>query len=300
MWVLFGLISAIFLGMYDAVRKKVLRENAVLPVLFLASLTVAMVFIPFLILSHAGMIFEESPFFIPSGDARMHAAALLKSVIVGASWFLAYNAISNLPLTIVIPIRSTGPMWTIVGALLIFTERFSFMQWTGIFIVLSFFYYFILAGRYEGIEFLRNRWIFAAIGATILGAASSLYDKCLFSRYDQLFIQAWYSVYMIPVLAPLMILAWHTRRGRLKKFSWSPFIHLIGIILLISDFLYYYALTDDDSLIAVLSVLRRSSVVISFGAGALFFGEINLKRKGVALLGILVGVTLIVLGTMKI
>jgi transporter family protein len=55
----------------------------------------------------------------------------------------------------------------------------------------------------------------------------------------------------------------------------------------------------DESLIAVLSVLRRSSVVISFVSGALFFGETNLRRKGFAMFGILVGVCLIILGTLR-
>ncbi len=113
-----------------------------------------------------------------------------------------------------------------------------------------------------------------------------------------MFVQAWYSLYMIPVLTPLVLILWYPRRKKLMRFIWSPYIHLIGVILLISDFLYFYALTFDDSLIAVLSVLRRSSVVISFASGAIFFGETNLKRKGLAMLGILIGVTLIVLGTL--
>jgi transporter family protein len=299
MWVIFGLLSAVFLGVYDSVRKKVLNENAVIPVLFLASATVGFLFIPNLLLSRLEVLPSQSLLFIPRGNFELHLLALLKSILVGASWFLAYNAISHLPLTIVIPIRSTGPMWTIIGALIIFSERFTLIQWTGILVVLSFFYYFVLAGRHEGIEFFRNKWIFAAIGATLLGATSSMYDKFLFTHYNQMFIQAWYSIYMIPVLTPLLLIAWYPGRKQRKKFVWSPYIHLIGVMLLISDFLYFYALTFDDSLIAVLSVLRRSSVVISFASGALFFGEINLKRKGLAMLGILIGVLLIILGTYK-
>ncbi len=292
-------MSAVFLGAYDTVRKKVLKENAVLPVLFLASATVGFLFIPSLLLSRYELIPAESLYYVPQGDLHLHLLAFLKSVLVGASWFLAYNAISHLPLTIVIPIRSTGPMWTIIGALLIFAERFSLIQWTGILIVLSFFYYFTLAGRHEGIDFFRNKWIFAAIGATLLGAASSMYDKFLFTHYNQMFIQVWYSIYIVPVLAPLVLILWYPRRKQLTRFRWSPFIHLIGVFLLISDFLYFYALSYDDSLIAVLAVLRRSSVVISFASGALFFGETNLKRKGFAMLGILIGITLIVIGTIR-
>jgi drug/metabolite transporter (DMT)-like permease len=299
MWVIFGLISAIFLGIYDAVRKKVLEGNLVLPVLFLASITIGFLFIPLLIISRFDLISVDSIYYIPHGDLQLHFYAFIKSVIVGSSWFLAYHAISQLPLTIVIPIRSTGPMWTIVGALIIFSERFTLIQWTGILVVLSFFYYFTLAGRHEGINFFRNKWIFAAIGATLLGAVSSMYDKFLFSQYNHMFMQAWYSIYMVPVLAPVVFIAWFPRRKQLIKFIWSPYIHVIGAILLVSDFLYFYSLTFEDSLIAVLSVLRRSSVVISFASGALFFGETNLKRKGLAMLGILVGVILIIMGTLR-
>ena len=297
MWVFFGLFSALFLGFYDAIRKKVLNGNPVIPVLFLASFTGAMIFLPCILLSRAGIINSGSRLFIPTGTPDEHLLSLYKSILVGSSWFLAYNALSRLPLTIVIPIRSTGPMWTLIAALIIFNERFTPVQWMGIVTVLGFFYYFTLAGRKEGISFFRNRWIFAAIGATLLGAASSLYDKYLFSHYDRLFIQAWYSVYMVPVLFPVLILAWYPRRKNLTTFSWNISIHLIGIILVVSDFLYFYALSNEGALIGVLSILRRSSVVISFTAGAVFFGEKNLKRKGLALAGILLGIVLIILGT---
>jgi transporter family protein len=225
--------------------------------------------------------------------------ALLKSIIVGSSWFLAYNAISMLPLTIVIPIRSTGPMWTLIGAIIFYAERLTAIQWTGIAIVLCFFYYFTLAGRHEGISFFRNKWIFAAIGATLLGAVSSMYDKYLFTSFNRMFIQSWYSIYMIPVMLPVLLFIWYPQRKKRKKFSWSIYIHLIGVMLVVSDFLYFYSLAQEGALIAVLSIIRRTSVVISFVAGVIFFGESNIRRKGIALLGILIGVTLIVLGTLK-
>ena len=297
MWGFYGLFSAVFLGVYDVIRKKVLNNNPVIPVLFLASLTGALIFLPFILFSQTGVIKEASLFYLPSGDFYLHRLAFYKSVLVGVSWFLAYNALSRLPLTIMVPIRSTGPMWTLIGALILYGERFSPAQWAGIITVLGFFYYFTLAGRKEGIHFFQNKWIFAAIGATLVGSVSSLYDKYLFSNYDRLFIQAWYSIYMIPVLLPFVLVAWYPRRRSDAVFSWNFYIHLIGIFLVISDFLYFYALSLEGSSIALLSILRRSSVIISFISGAVFFGERNLKHKGLALIGILLGVVLIILGT---
>jgi bacterial/archaeal transporter family protein len=298
MWIIFGIFSALFLGLYDAIRKKVLKDNPVIPVLFLASLTGAVIFIPFILLSASGSIDPDSIFYVPAMGFDLHLKAFLKSLIVGISWFLAYTALSQLPLTIVVPIRSTAPVWTLIGAIFIFNEKFTNLQWVGIVLVLCFFYYFALAGRKEGIDFRRNKWIFAAIGATLTGAVSALYDKYLFSQYDRMFIQAWYSVYMIMIMLPFLLLLWYPRRKKTAPFKWSSYIPLIGLLLVVSDFLYFYALEKPGSLIAVLSVIRRSSVVMSFVLGAVFFHERNLKRKGLALIGILAGVILIILGTL--
>jgi transporter family protein len=299
MWVALGLFSAFFLGFYDVVRKKVLTNNAIIPVLFLASSTCGLIFVPFVILSHFGIIPPGAILYIPPVTPAMHAMFFLKSVIVGLSWFFGYFALSNLPLTIVTPINSTGPLWTLIGALIIFGERFSGFQWIGIIVVLFFFYIFSLAGKHEGIVFSKNKWIYAVVAGTMLGAVSSLYDKYLFRNYDRIAVQAWYSIYFVPVFLPFVLLIWYPKRKKTPPFLWSRLIPIIGLALVISDFLYFYALSEKDSLIAVLSVVRRSSVIVSFTAGAIFFSEQNLKRKSIALAGIFIGVISIIIGSMK-
>ncbi|MBN2349497.1 MAG: DMT family transporter [Bacteroidales bacterium] len=297
MWVLLGLSSAVFLGLYDVLRKIALKDNPVIPVLFLASATGSMLFLPLVILSGSGVIQSENVLYIPSANMHEHILFFCKSVLVGSSWFFAYYAISELPLTIVIPIRSTGPMWTLIGALLIYAEKLSFAQWAGIILVLGFFYIFSLAGKKEGINFRRNKWILYVFIATWLGAASSLFDKYLIGNYPRMAVQAWFSIYMIPVLFPFLMILWYPKRKRTFQFHWNPLIPLIGIVLVLADFLYFKALSEQGSLIAVLSVLRRSSVIISFFAGVLLFREGNLKQKGFALAGILIGIILILTGS---
>lgn len=298
MWIFLGLISAFFLGLYDAVRKKALEDNPVIPVLFLASLTGALIFVPLIILSKIGLMHPENIFYVPGADVHQHILALLKSILVGASWIMTYSAMNMLPLTVVAPIRATAPIWTLFGAFFLFMEKLSGLQWLGVVFVLVCFFLLAMAGKSEGILFHRNKWIFAAVGGTILGAASSLFDKYLFSRYDNLFMQSWYAVYLVPVLFPSLLI-WYRKRRKSKPFFWSPYIHLIGIILVISDFVYFYALTYPEALISILSVVRRSSVIIAFAAGAIYFRENNLKKKGVALAGILIGIILIFWGTLS-
>jgi len=298
MWIFLGLISALFLGLYDITRKIALDKNTVIPVLFLASSTCGLIFLPFVILSGFGVINPSDTLYIPRATIAMHILFFFKSVIVGSSWFLAYFAIRNLPLTVVTPINSTRPVWIVIGAFFIFGERFSGIQLLGIIIVLFFFYIFSLAGKKEGIVFSKNKWVFAVIGATMLGAVSSLYDKFLFTHYDRIAAQAWYSIYLIPVLLPILLFAWYPKRRNYPSFRWSWLIPVIGILLVISDFVYFYALSIEGSMVSILSVLRRSSVIVSFAAGAIIFEEKNLKRKALALAGIIAGVILIILGTM--
>lgn len=297
MWVILALISSFFLGFYDIAKKTSLKENAVIPVLFFASAAGALLFVPIIFLSRYSIIPESSLVFVPVISLKTHFLIFLKSVLVGSSWFFAYVALKHLPITIVTPIRATGPLWTLLGALIIYKEQYTHWQWLGIVTVLVFFYLFSLAGLKEGISFRRNKWVYAIIVATILGACSGLYDKYLLANFRPMAVQPWFSIYLVPVFLPFLLLNWYPRRKTDSKFEWRYSIPLIGILLTIADFAYFYALSDEESLIAIVSVLRRTSVVIAFVGGAVIFKEVNLKRKALALLGILVGVFMIVFGS---
>ena len=51
MWLLLAFLSAALLGFYDVFKKKSLRDNAVLPVLFLNTLFSSLIFLPFILIS---------------------------------------------------------------------------------------------------------------------------------------------------------------------------------------------------------------------------------------------------------
>jgi len=296
MWIFLGLISSLFLGIYDISKKISLNNNAVMPVLFLASLTSALIFVPIIILSHLGYLSTTSDLYVSAVSGHTHILIFIKSVLVGSSWIFAFFALKHLPITIITPIRATGPIWTLTGAIIIYGEHYNKWQWVGLIMVLVFFYVFTLAGNKEGINFKKNKWILFIVIATILGSTSSLYDKFLIQHYDRIVVQSWFSIYMIPVLLPFVLLMWYPNR-RYMVFQWRWSIPFIGLLLTIADFVYFYALSDGDALITILSILRRSSVIISFTLGAIIFKDVNIKQKGIALVGILTGVIIILLSS---
>jgi bacterial/archaeal transporter family protein len=298
MWVVFAIISAFFLGIYDLFKKNSLKENAVLPVLLLSSLTSTIIFIPLLLLSkYNPESFSQSFLFIPEITGKQHILIFIKSVIVGSSWVLAYYAMKHLPVTIVSPIRSTGPIWTLLGAVLIYSEKLNSLQWLGIAISLFFFYLFTLAGNREGISLKNNLWVYFIIIGTLISSVSGLYDKYLIRHINNMAVQAWFCVYMIPVILPLVYFIWYRKIGKTTPFQFRFTIPLIGISLTIADFCYFYALTHQDSLIAVISSLRRSSVLVTFLLGAVIFKEKHIGRKLLLLIGMILGILIIAWGS---
>ena len=51
MWLILAFMSAALLGCYDSLKKQALKENAVIPVLFLNTLFSSLIFLPCIVLS---------------------------------------------------------------------------------------------------------------------------------------------------------------------------------------------------------------------------------------------------------
>ncbi|WP_430821446.1 EamA family transporter [Carboxylicivirga caseinilyticus] len=298
MWFLYAIVSALFLGIYDVLKKVSVNDNAVFPVLLVSTMSSAFLFLPVFILSNNGILNEGDLLFIPHADGKTHLFIFAKAVLVLTSWIFSFFALKHLPLTVVSPIRATGPLWTLIGAILIFGEQLNMLQWIGLIITLAFFYLFSTIGKLEGLSLKNNKWFWFIILATLTGAASGLYDKYLMTNLDRMAVQSWFSVYQALLMVPIVYLVWYPQRSKHSpfKFRWS--IPLVGIMLVIADFAYFYALSNPEALISVISALRRGSVIIAFVFGAILFKEKNIKQKAIYLTGILTGILLLLLGSM--
>ena len=299
MWIILALISAVLLGLYDVFKKLSLNSNAVLPVLMISTISGAGLVLP-VVLGSAFYpdFFKEIGLYIPKINLHEHKLIFMKSILVVSSWVFAFHAVKHLPITIVSPIRATGPIWTLIGAILIFGENLNLLQWLGVSVTLVFFYLLSTAGKLEGINFRRNTWIFCMVTATLLGAASGLYDKFIIRKIDRLAVQAWFSFYQVVVMLPaIAMFRWSKPKNQRPAFQWRWSIPVIGLLLLLADFSYFYALSYPDSMISIISPLRRGGVLVAFVTGALLFNENNIRRKGIYMLGILAGILIISLGS---
>ncbi len=298
MWLILAFSSAVLLGFYDAFKKRSLKENAVIPVLALNTFFSSLIFLPFIILSAIGVNWiEGTVFYVPVAGWQVHKYIILKSFIVLSSWIFGYFAMKHLPLTIVGPINATRPVMVLLGALLIFGERLNGYQWVGVTLAILSFFLLSRSGKREGIDFRHNRWILFLILAALLGALSGLYDKYLMARFPPMIVQSWYNLYQLGEMILILFILWWPIRKRSTPFHWCWSIPLISLFLSAADFVYFYSLTYQDSLISVVSMIRRSSVIVSFLCGALFFREKNLKSKALDLALVLIGMVFLYLGS---
>ncbi len=297
MWVLLAFASAFLLGCYDVNKKISLTGNAVIPVLFLNTFFSSLILLPFIVLSYGTTVLDGTMFYLPRVSWEVHAAVFLKAVIVLSSWLFGYFGIKHLPLTITGPIKATQPIMTLVGAMLIFGEQLNTFQWIGVLLAIASFYLLSTSGRKEGIRFAHNKWIFFTVMSVITGSMSGLYDKHLMKSLDVMTVQVWFNVYQCVMMAFILLFLWYPRRKHSTPFTWHWNIVFISIFLILADWIYFYALSFPDSMISIVSMIRRSNVLVTFVAGALFFHEKNLKNKAIDLFLVLLGMIFIYLGT---
>ena len=153
MWVVYALVSASLLGLYDVFKKKSLQGNAVIPVLLINTVICTLFFLPSIVGSLTGMISPDSSLYIPDGGWYEHKLVIIKAFVVLSSWICGYFAIKKLPLTIVGPVNATRPVMTLVGAMLIFGERLNLLQWAGVCMAIFSFWMLSRSGKKEGIDF---------------------------------------------------------------------------------------------------------------------------------------------------
>lgn len=300
MWVAAAFISALLLGLYDVAKKRSLKGNAVVVVLWLNTLFSTLIFLPVILDAELSLgILSNTPLQSTRGEWGDHALVAIKSMITLSSWLCGYYAIKHLPLTIVGPVNATRPVVVLVGAMLLFGERLNLWQWGGVLLTIVSLYLLSRAGRREEINFRSSRHVWAMFAAMLLGAVSGLYDKYIISSegLDPSFVQSWFCVYQLLMMSIIALVVWYPHRAS-EHFHWSWAIPLISIFVSAADLCYYNALDSEGAMIAVVSMIRRSSVTVTFFCGALLFGERNLRSKAIDLALILVGMVLLAIGSL--
>ncbi|MBP9998731.1 MAG: EamA family transporter [Bacteroidales bacterium] len=276
-----SLLSAVLLGFYDVAKKEALKKNGVLEVLAVATALTAVILCPFLSL----------------GSTADHAKLIAKAIIVSASWISGLEAVKLIPLTTASTIKATRPMIVVLFSIILFGERLNLVQWGGVFLVIISLYFLSRSSKSEGIDFKNNRGIFYMVISVLTGSGSALYDKHILKSLEPMFVQSWSNIYITLVLIAVIIWYRHARPERKTGFKWDWLLILIAVLITCADALYFFAIKQEGSMLSVISLIRRSSVIITFMAGAFLYKENNIRSKAVILVVLTAGMTMLMLGS---
>ena len=307
-------MSALCLGFYDVSKKRALQQGDVLTVLAGSVCISALVLcVPLLLSRLSPEMMEGSMFFVPKIGARGHLLIFVKSCIVLSSWVFAYISVKYLPLSVVSPMQATRPMWTLIGAMLIFGERLNGWQWAGVVCALGSIFLFSLTATphptpsdktpKKGSNTTRKYYLCLLL-AILIGAGSGLYDKYMMRHYDHNAVQVYYTAYQ----ALMMLVIWLCNRWKTRYASEVTShsiinrrlllpVACISLFLVLSDYVYMLALSDPTSMIAVVSTIRRGGTIIPFLYGILILKEPNAGKKIACLTGVAIGLLCLALGS---
>lgn len=281
MWIWMALASACLLGVYDVAKKQALKKNGVLWVLLGATALTAVIMSP--CLSH--------------GSLHDHLLLVVKAFIVTTSWISGLAALNYIPITTASPIKATRPVIVVLFSIILFGEHLNLWQWCGVVTVIAAMYLLSRSSKKEGIAFSRNKGIAYMVISVLSGSFSALYDKHILSMLEPLFVQSWTNVYITILLAAVILFKKLAKPQDHERFKWDWTIVIIAVLITISDALYFFAVKQDGSLLSVISLIRRGSVLITFVLGGLMFKEHNIKSKAVSLGILSAGIVLLMLGS---
>ncbi|MBO6169828.1 MAG: DMT family transporter [Bacteroidales bacterium] len=320
MWLLLAVCSAILLGLYDVAKKQALRKNGTFAVLLVATAFSTLFVSPFLRI----------------GPVEDHLRLGLKAVLVTASWVSGMEGLKRLPLTTVSTIKGSRPVFVVLFSLILFGERLNVWQWLGIVIVLGALFMLGRTSRSDGtVEVRKAGFVWMGL-SVVTGVASALYDKHIMQGMEPMFVQSWTNLYITLLLGLGFLTLLAVRRGfsaktvaargrvngrgpRLQawegrakrglggetpagqqeglRITWDWTLLLVAVLITCADALYFYSLKQPDALLSVISVVRRSSVLITFVFGAIIFKEGNIRAKALNMLLMAAGVAVLLIGS---
>lgn len=287
-------ISALLLGGYEIARKAAVAKDTAERMLVTATTAGALTLVPVVVLS------VVAPEVAAAADLTVrwlepHEQLLVfgKAALVTGVWISAYEAIQHLPLSVASPLRATSPVFTLLGAILLYGERPAPLEWLGMLVILSGYLGFAWLGPKEGIDYFKSPWIALLGFGLFLSAASGLYDKYLLQevRSPPTTLQFWFLAY--GSVLQWLFMRWKERGHERRPFQIERRALLAGLFLALADQFYLRSLAIPGAMVALVALVRRSSLLVSFTLGGLLFREKLLFQKAAPLALIFLGLGLL-------
>jgi uncharacterized membrane protein len=281
-WLVLALVSGIVLGFFDIFRKMATQKVSLINVLAFYSM------FSFLLLAYD---YKNAL----NMDFSIFPMIFLKAVIIYFCWILGFLAFKHLPISIVSPLKTLTPLFTIIFGITLLGESLSLLQGIGFIIIIAAYYMLGKNGKNEIKGFLKNKYLYLMVLSAFLSSLSGLIDKIALKTINSGQMQFWFMfLLMIFYTTTFFVTSYREHKRIVIGFDYTILLTSLAIVL--SDRLYFIAVAMPTSQISVIMPIRFISVFISVILGGIIFKEQNLGGKMLGICNMLIGVLLIFLG----
>lgn len=282
-WVLLGVASGFIFGVADVFTKSALNGRRVQNVVLGAFVWAALFWIPVLLLARFDMLpitMEDRIFHQASLN---HVLLVVKALSLVISSTASFMAVQVLPITISSGIRSSGPLFVFIGSLILLGSVPSHLQLIGL--AMGLVSLLIYSWPTETVleQKTRPAFVMLMLLAVVLAAASLVIDKYLISEHGMnsrsiQFLTDVYRMFFAVIVFTMVFRIRLTLNDLL-----APSIILAGLLMSFGELIYFFGVEEEASVISVLSLLRKFSLVVTFAFGFFYFREVGLMRKSIGL-----------------
>lgn len=277
-----ALISAMFLGCYDVLKKVSLKKSSVYEVLFFYCLFGFLFSLIFSNINFFNVGFADVLFF------------LLKSCILVVNWMLVLIATKKLDVGVVTSFSMLNTIFVLFESAIFFGEKITWVHIVSLLLMGIGITLITMLSSKDHKEEKKNHYIYIAllVAGAFLGSCSAMLDKYLISYrgVSNANILSWYLMFNSIIYGVIYFLK--NKKIDFKKLKTNYFPILVGLAICLADTLYFYAISLDGAQMSFISILRKLNVVIATIMASIFLKEKHLLKKVGILLIMLLGVAL--------
>lgn len=279
----YGLVK----GAREIIKKKALKINTVIEVLFCYTL------LGFLFLLPDAKEALDVDFSVMPGIA-------LKSLSIFIAWILSFSAIRELPVSLYGIIDLSRVLFGYVFGILVLGETLTVYQMIGMPLVILglLLLKFLKTDRSAAsgsAETVRPKYIVYTLISCILNAFSGLLDKLLMrdGTLKSGTLQFWYMlILLLMYMAYILIRRIRINFRTVIKNYW---ILILSVIFILGDRALFIANSYPESKVTIMTLLKQSACFVTIILGRLVFKEKNISKKLICAAIVLAGIFIAIL-----
>jgi len=280
MWSVLVLLYALSKGARDLMKKKAMEKSSPGEVLVLYTLISFCLVLPEVL----------SAF---SADTRYILLAAVKALLIFVAFLCSFHAIRQLPISLYGVVEMSGMLFSLLLGVLFLHEAFGIWQFLGAILVGGGILLLKVPDR-RGIPGnstpVRRVFVILAFTHSFLNACSGTMDKVIMRHMTSGQLQFWFLLFLALFY---LLYALFTRLSiRWSRTLKNPWIWIISLVFVFADRLLFLANGMTESQVVIMTLLKRSSCLVTILGGWLFFRERHIAYKLMCALVVLAGIAI--------